>query len=164
MRLTVDNRDDKALYLTLKSPDSFYYLRVNGEEVKTFTVERDEYVYALYGCGLKNTGMFDLTKNMKLINPVCGGNAKTADKNDGAIDLSKKLKLVRVHIVNETDQKTLVILTGPSTHVFTFYPDQTGTYTIARQEYTVKFLACGVWNTTTFMPYKDAKLVLRCAK
>jgi len=113
---------------------------------------------------LKDTGTFDLTKNLKLINPVCGGNAKSSKTNTSAIDLSKALKLVRVYVVNETDQKTLVILTGPSTVVFWMDPGKTHTYTIARQEYDVRFLACGVWNTTTFTPYKNATLHLRCAK
>ena len=164
VRLTVDNRDEKAIYFTLKSDDHFYYLRAEGDETTVFTVERDEYAYTLWGCGLKDTGTFDLTKHMKLINPVCGGNAKASRSNTSAVDLSNNLKLVRVYVENETDQKTLVILTGPSTVVFWMDPDATHTYTIGRQEYDVKFLACGVWNSTTFMPYKNATLVLRCAK
>jgi hypothetical protein len=163
-RLTIDNRDAGGLYLTLRSPDNFYYLRVGGKEIKEFTVERDQYEYTLYGCGLKDTGIFDLTKNMKLVNPVCGGNARSTKTNTSAVDLSKALKLVRVYVVNETNQKTLVILTGPSTVVFWMDPGETHTYTIARQEYDVRFLACGVWNTTTFTPYKNATLHLRCAK
>ena len=164
IRLTVDNRDSKAIYLELRSPENFYSLRVMGKTIKEFTVERGVYVYTLTGCGLKDTGTFDLTRQMKLINPVCGGNAKSTKTNAGAVDLSEKIKLVRVHIVNETGQKVLVILTGPSTHVFWFDPNETGTYTIAKKPYKVQFLACGVWNKTEFTPYKDAKLVLKCAK
>lgn len=164
IRLTVDNRDARLVTIRLMAPDAFYYLRAPGKTKTTFTVERDQYSYTLYGCGLITTGTFDLTKNMLLVNPICGGNARSPVKNDQRIDLSTKLKLVRVHIINETDQKTTVILTGPSTHVFIFNPDGKGTYTIAKDTYQVRFLACGVWNTREFTPYKDAKLVLRCAK
>lgn len=164
VRLTIENRDKGKMYLMLSSSGAFYYLQVDGETSKTFTVERDMYSYTLYGCGIKTEGNFDLTTNTRLVNPICGGNAKTVTKHPSTYDLSEEVKLVRVHILNETGETSLVILTGPSTHVFTFKPDQTGTYTIARQPYNVQFYACGVWNETTFTPYKDAKLVLKCAK
>ena len=165
IRLTIENRDKGKMYLMLSAPGAFYYLQVDGKTSTTFTVDRGMYSYTLYGCGIKTEGSsFDLTTNTRLVNPICGGNARTVTKHPSTYDLSEKVKLVRVHIINETDQKTLVILTGPSTHVFTFIPDQEGTYTIARKPYTVQFYACGVWNETTFTPYKDAKLVLKCAQ
>ena len=164
VRLTIDNRDDKMLYLTLRSPGNFYWLRAPGDTITTFTVARDEYSYWLYGCGLVDTGTFDLTRNMKLINPVCGGNAKTANSNPGAIDLSNNLKLVRVYIINETGERSKMILTGPSTHVLFLDDNETGSYTLGKGTYKVKFHACGVWNTREFETYKNAKLVLKCAK
>ena len=163
MRLTIDNRDAKMIYLTLRSPDSFYWLRAPGDTITTFTVARDEYSYWLYGCGLVDTGTFDLTRNMKLINPVCGGNAKRANYNPGAIDLSNNLKLVRVYIINETGERSKIILTGPSTHVLFLDDNETGSYTLGRDTYKIKFHACGVWNTREFTPYKNYKLVLKCA-
>jgi hypothetical protein len=161
IRLTINNRNTNPMYLRLTGP-TFYYLSVEDETRTNFTIERGEYDYSLTACGATTTGTLDLSSNKILVMPICGGNAGASSKNPDKVDLSAEHKLVRVSVENETNGRALVILTGPSTYVFSLDKDKTYTYTVIRGEYDVQYYACGRYATRTWTAQKDHKLIINC--
>lgn len=159
--LTVDNRAPGEISLSLTGPAS-YFLKVAGETRKAFTVNQGIYDYTIRGCGMTAKSTLDLTRDTILINPVCGGSIRTIPADNSKIDLSAVIKVVPVKISSELENKTIVIMTGPSTYVFTMAADQEKAVTIGRGTYTVRYYACGVNLKKSFQAYKGAKLFLRC--
>jgi hypothetical protein len=149
------------MYLRLTG-SSFYYLSVEDETRTNFTIERGEYDYSLTACGATTTGTLDLSNNKTLVMPICGGNAGASSKDSDKVDLSVEHKLVRVSVENETSGRALVILTGPTTYVFSLDKDKTYTYTVVRGEYDVQYYACGRYATRTWTAQKDHKLIIDC--
>jgi hypothetical protein len=161
IRLTINNRNTSPMYLRLTG-SSFYYLSVEDETRTNFTIERGEYDYSLTACGATTTGTLDLSNNKTLVMPICGGNAGASSKDPDKVDLSVEHKLVRVSVENETSGRALVILTGPTTYVFSLDKDKTYTYTVVRGEYDVQYYACGRSATRTWTAQKDHKLIIDC--
>jgi hypothetical protein len=161
IRLTINNRNTNPMYLRLTG-SSFYYLSVEDETRTNFTIERGEYDYSLTACGATTTGTLDLSNNKTLVMPICGGNAGASSKDSDKVDLSVEHKLVRVSVENETSGRALVILTGPTTYVFSLDKDKTYTYTVVRGEYDVQYYACGRYATRTWTAQKDHKLIIDC--
>ena len=161
IRLTINNRNTSPMYLRLTG-SSFYYLSVEDETRTNFTIERGEYDYSLTACGATTTGTLDLSNNKTLVMPICGGNAGASSKDPDKVDLSVEHKLVRVSVENETSGRALVILTGPTTYVFSLDKDKTYTYTVVRGEYDVQYYACGRYATRTWTAQKDHKLIIDC--
>ncbi len=162
IRLTINNRNTSSLYLRLKGP-SYYYLTVADETRTDFTVERGEYEYSLTACGATTTGTMDFSSNKILVMPICGGNAGASSKNPDKVDLSTEHKLVPISIENDTSGRALVIMTGPSTYVFSLEKNKTyDDYTIVRGEYDLQIYACGRYTTRTWTALKDHKLTIVC--
>ena len=162
IRLTINNRNTSPLYLRLKGP-SYYYLTVLDETRTDFTVERGEYDYTLTSCGATTTGTMDLETNKILVMPICGGNAGKSSQNPDKVDLSAEHKLVPIVIENDTTGRALLIMTGPSTYVFSLEKDKTyKDYTIVRGDYDLQVYACGRYWTRTWTALKDHKLTISC--
>lgn len=161
IRLTINNRNTDPMYLRLTGP-TFYYLSVEDETRTSFTIERGEYDYSLTACGATTTGTLDLSSNKILVMPICGGNAGASSKDPDKVDLSVEHKLVRVSVENETSGRALVILTGPTTYVFSLDKDKTYTYTVIRGEYDVQYYACSRYATRNWTAQKDHKLIINC--
>jgi hypothetical protein len=161
VRLKVDNRNSKQITIQLNGP-AYYYFKVDGKEKATFAVNRGVYKYILTGCGMRTSGSLDLSVNKTLVMPVCGGSASNQTRDPNRIDLGKVLKVVNIKVENLTEGFSQIILTGPSTYVFTLKTDALKNYSVARGEYDVKVYACGGWFTREFTADKDAKLKIRC--
>jgi hypothetical protein len=161
VRLKVDNRNSKQITLQLNGP-AYYYFKIAGEEKMTFAVNRGVYKYILTGCGMRTSGSLDLSVNKMLIMPVCGGSASNQTRDPNRIDLGKALKVVNVKIENLTEGNSQIVMTGPSTYVFTLKTDATKNVSLAKGEYLVKVYACGTVFSRKFTADKNAKLKIRC--
>lgn len=161
VRLRVDNRNSKQITIQLNGP-AYYYLKVEGKEKETFAINRGVYKYIMTGCGMRTTGSLDLTVNKTLVMPVCGGSASNQTRDPNRIDLGKVLKVVNIKVENLTEGYSMIILTGPSTYVFSLKTDVSKNYSVAKGEYDVKVYACGTSFTRKFVAEKDAKLKIRC--
>lgn len=161
--LTVENRSSGYVYLWLEGP-SFYYLVVKPGETKIFTVMRGEYFQTVRACGDTASHIVDISKQTRMIMPVCGANAKQAGTSPYVVDLSQIIKIVKVTVKNESDTRMLAILTGPSTYVFTLDKGVSKDYTIAKGEYTVQFYACGRYGYKNFVAYQGSSLEISCPK
>jgi hypothetical protein len=159
--LTIDNRANSGITLHLKGTYQ-YYLQVAGESRQSFTINQGKYNYTLKGCGMTAKATLDLTSDTILINPVCGGNVPSIPKVTTKINLGAILKVVPVTISNDLDYKTMVVMTGPSTYVFTLASGQDLPVTIAKGKYTVSYYACGVNTKQEFQAYKNRTLTLDC--
>jgi hypothetical protein len=161
VKLTIDNRANSGISLSLSGPGA-YYFQVAKETKQSFTVNQGVYKYTIKGCGMTVKNELDLSQDTILINPVCGGSIRTIPKDLSKIDLSADIKVVPVTVSSELTYKTFVILTGPSTYVFTLKPDQDLAVTIGRGTYTVRYYACGVNVKKEFQAQKNTTLHLRC--
>lgn len=161
--LTVENRSSGYVYLWLEGP-SFYYLVVKPGETKVYTVMRGEYFQTVRACGDTASSIVDVSKQTRMIMPVCGANAKQAGTSPYVVDLSKVIKIVKVTVKNEADTRMLAILTGPSTYVFTLNKGESRDYTIAKGEYTVQYFACGWYGYKNFTAYHGSSLEISCPR
>jgi hypothetical protein len=162
VRLTVENRSSGSLYVWLTGP-SVYYFEVKSDETEVFAVARGEYSYRFRACGDTVSGTLDMTLQRKLIMPVCGGRATEAIAA-GKVDISSQIKIVKVSFENEADTRAMIIMTGPTTYVFTFEKDQEKDYTIAKGDYSVQVFACGRYGTRNFSAFKGKTMVIECPK
>jgi hypothetical protein len=161
VRLTVENRSSGSLYVWLTGP-VVYYFEVKADETELFAVARGEYSYKFRACGDTVSGTLDVTTQRKLVMPVCGGRATSETNAAGTFDISSEIKIVKVSIENEASTRALVIMTGPTTYVFTFEEDEEKDYTIAKGDYQVQTFACGRVGLRNFSAFKGKTLVLDC--
>jgi hypothetical protein len=166
IKLTVDNRSSGNLYVWLEGP-AFYYFQVNSEDLEVFAIARGDYTYKFRACGDTVTGEINLNSQRKLIMPVCGGRAfHESEASDPAadFDISSEIKIVEVSVENDSNSKLFVIMTGPTTYVFTFAVDAEQEYTIAKGDYKVQVWGCGRYGIRNFSAFKGKTLVLECPK
>lgn len=161
--LTIENRSSGYIYLWLQGP-SFYYLVVKPGETKVFTIVRGEYFQTVRACGDTASSIVDLSKQTRMIMPLCGANAKQSALSPYVVDLSTIIKIVKVTVKNESDTRLLAILTGPSTYVFSLNKGESRDYTIAKGDYTVQYFACGWYGYKNFYAYHGSSLELSCPK
>jgi hypothetical protein len=161
VRLKVDNRNSKQIAIQLNGP-VYYYFKIDGKEKMTFAVNRGVYKYILTGCGMRATGSLDLSVNKTLVMPVCGGSASNQTRDPNRIDLGKVLKVVNVKIENLTEGNSQIVMTGPSTYVFTLKTDASKNVSVAKGDYKVKVYGCGTVFTKNFTAEKDASWKIRC--
>jgi hypothetical protein len=159
--LTVENRSSGLMYLWLDGP-AFYYLVLQPETTRVFTVERGEYYQKVRACGDTVESIVDITKRTRMIMPVCGSHANQAATSPYAVDLSDLIKIVKVTIENDSDTGLLAILTGPSTYVFTFDEGESTDYTIAKGDYTIQYFACGRVGYKDVYFFHGKELTLSC--
>jgi hypothetical protein len=161
VRLTVENRSSGSLYVWLTGP-TVYYFEIKSGETEVFAISRGEYTYRFRACGDTVDGTLDMSTQRKLVMPVCGGRATSEAKAAGTVDISSQIKIVKVSIENDASTRALVIMTGPTTYVFTFERGEEKDYTIAKGDYKVQTFACGRVGTRNFTAYKGKTLVLAC--
>lgn len=159
VQLIIENRTTSPLKLRLEGP-ALYRFQVAGGDLMTTRVLKGTYDYTISGCGMTVRGEFSLLSRTKLILPVCGARLRVVQ--DPKVDLSDILKVVPVKISNDLNNKVIVIMTGPSTYVFTMKADQDLLVTIGKGKYTVKYTACGVAVTRTWVADKNSVLNIRC--
>lgn len=161
-RFTVVNKSTSDLSFRLEGP-RVYTLLVKAKSTEVFTLERGEYTYWVQGCGMVVVkGTLDMTKSKKMVMPVCGGRAKSSARTPNTIDLSSKMTLVKVELENDTKGRVTMILTGPSTYVFTLNANQEKTVTIAKGEYNIEYYACGGRDFRKFFAQKGTVLEIEC--
>jgi hypothetical protein len=159
--LTVENRSSGTMYLWLDGV-AFYYLTVEPEETKIFTVERGEYYQKVKACGDTAESIVDITKRTRMIMPICGGNANQAATSPYVVDISEIIKIVKFTLENDSDTRLLAIMTGPSTYVFLIEEGESKDYTIAKGDYTIQYFACGLVGYKDYYAYHGSKLSLSC--
>jgi hypothetical protein len=161
VQLTIDNRATSGISLNLSGPYQ-YYMTVAAGSIQSYTINRGTYNYTIKGCGMTVKNKVELNQDTLLINPVCGGRVRTIPADRSKIDLSNVIRVVPVTVESELTYKTFVILTGPSTYVFTLKPGQELDFTIGKGLYDVRYYACGVNVKHQFQAYKNATLKLYC--
>jgi hypothetical protein len=161
--LKVENDSTSYAYLWLDGP-SFYYFVVKPGETKTFTVMRGEYFKDVSYCGARDSSIIDITRQTKLIMPVCGANTRQLLSSPHIVNITNTLKIVKVTVKNESESRVLAILTGPSTYVFSLDKDVSKDYTIAKGDYEVQYFACGRYGVREFSAYYKSVLKIKCPK
>lgn len=161
--LKVENDSTSYAYLWLDGP-SFYYLVVKPGETKTFTVMRGEYFKDVSYCGARDSSIIDITKQTRLIMPVCGANTRQLSSSPHIVNITNTIKIVKVTVTNDSESRVLAILTGPSTYVFSLDKDVSKDYTIAKGDYEVQYFACGRYGVREFSAYHNGVLKLKCPK
>jgi len=161
--LKVENDSTSYAYLWLNGP-SFYYLVVKPGETKTFTVMRGEYFKDVSYCGARDSSIIDITKQTRLIMPVCGANTRQLSSSPHIVNITNTIKIVKVTVTNDSESRVLAILTGPSTYVFSLDKDVSKDYTIAKGDYEVQYFACGKYGVREFSAYHNGVLKLKCPK
>ncbi len=161
--LKVENDSTSYAYLWLDGP-SFYYLVVKPGETKTFTVMRGEYFKEVSYCGARDSSIIDITKQTRLIMPVCGANTRQLSSSPHIVNITNTIKIVKVTVTNDSESRVLAILTGPSTYVFSLDKDVSKDYTIAKGDYEVQYYACGKYGVREFSAYHNGVLKLKCPK
>ena len=163
VRLVVENKSSGSLYIWLQGK-AFYYFELQSGESELFSVARGEYTYKFKACGDTVTGTIDLTTQSKLVMPVCGGRATSQSRAAGTYDISSQIKIVKVGFENDSGSRLFIIMTGPTTYVFTFEKGEEKDYTIAKGDYEVQVWGCGRYGTRNFTAFKGKTLVLDCPK
>ena len=140
---TFVNQSSRITSLRLYGEDgSFYYFWLRPGESKHYTPVRQMYQMSFYSCGKYVNEPLDLTKIYTLVVPPCGTHAYGPNQPHKTLDGGKILKLVAVTLVNDTGGYMKIILTGPSTYVFTFGYGESKDYTIRKGEYTYTLYGC----------------------
>jgi len=162
IRLTIKNKNSSPVSMKLEGP-GYYYFSVQAESTAVFTVERGAYTSTIYACGATTRDNdIDLSRQKTLVMPICGGNAGPTAQKVTKVDLSQFVKVVPVTLENDSNTNMIMILTGPSTYVFSFKKGESKDYTIVRGEYDLKYYACGTYKTRTWYVHKGSELTLEC--
>ena len=162
VRLTIKTKNTSPVSMKLEGP-GYYYFTVQAESSAEFTVERGEYTATIYACGATTRDNdIDLSRQKTLVMPICGGNAGPVAQKVNKVDLSQYIKVVPVTLENDSNTSMIMILTGPSTYVFSFKKGESKDFTIVRGEYDLKYYACGTYKTRTWYVHKGSELSLEC--
>lgn len=76
--LTLINRSDQPVTLTLSSGDVYYYLYVPADTTRQFTVDRMEYTHNTFSCGNAASGTLDVSSQTRLVFTRCELSAPNA--------------------------------------------------------------------------------------
>jgi hypothetical protein len=166
VRLTIENKSSGPLYVWLEGP-AVYYFALQSEETQQFAVARGDYDYRFRACGDTVTGELNLNSQRRLVMPVCGARAVHQSKaSDRAadFDIGSEIRIVEIDIENDSDSRLFVIMTGPTTYVFTFEEDEEQEYTLAKGDYKVQVWGCGRYGTRNFSAFKGKTLILDCPR
>ena len=142
VRLTINNGSDTDVWLRIDGP-MYYNFHVKAGESKIFTPKHGVYDYTLNHCGTFVKGELDLTNQQTIEVPECGDKAHYGPQDPSFIDEGRMLNLVNVTFENETGYDIMIILEGPTVHVFSFKAGKDTEYTIPMGYYTYKLYGCG---------------------
>ncbi|HLE14997.1 MAG TPA: hypothetical protein VI776_09630 [Anaerolineales bacterium] len=73
--LTLINRTDQGVTVTLASGDVYYYLHVPAGDERTFTVQRLTYTQNSWACGDTTSGSVPVKIKTRWVFTACGGTA-----------------------------------------------------------------------------------------
>jgi hypothetical protein len=83
-RLTIVNRTDQNVALSLIGSKGTFYLPVAPGTTRVFTLDREVYKHTTFACGKSETGTVDMSTQLRLVFPSCYG-----ESNNGAPTLEK---------------------------------------------------------------------------
>jgi hypothetical protein len=146
VRLSINNHSDRDVWLKLDGTKD-YNLHVPAGQSKIYTPFADVYDYTLHHCGTFVKGELDLTNQEVIEVPDCGSVSHYGPQEPSYIDEGRMLNLVRVTFENETGHAIMIIIEGPTVHVFSFNADQDKEYTIPHGYYDYTLYACGTIST-----------------
>jgi hypothetical protein len=141
-----------------------YYLRVDANETKQFTVKRAFYAYDLIACGSRSVSSgIDLTERNEIIVPKCvvySPNELPEPRVDG---ITQRPSLVRFSITNYTDTYAYISMQGPENYYLTVPNASTKEFTVEIGTYTYAYLACDLSSEkSTFTAHFNKNLALTC--
>jgi hypothetical protein len=76
--LTLINRSDQPVTLTLSSGDVYYYLYVPADSTKVFTVDPLTYTHNTFACGSAASGTLEVSGQTRLVFTRCALSAPNA--------------------------------------------------------------------------------------
>lgn len=158
VRLTINNNSDRDVWLKLDG-NGFYNLHVPAGQSKVYTPKGGIYDYTLHHCGTFVKGELDLTNRETIEVPECGDKAHYGAQDPSFIDEGRMLNLVDVTFENETGYDIMMIIEGPTVHVFSFKAGEDKEYTIPMGYYTYKIYGCtsSVFEGTFFARFHKVK-------
>ena len=159
--LTIENNTNDYVTLRLDGPQ-YYYLYIQPGETRVYTIQRGVYESTFYQCGVFTEDSMDLTKKLTIIVPACGTKAFYGPEQANVIDAAKMIKLVRVYFENKTNHNLVVILTGPTTHVFFIWEGDTLEFTIPKGMYTAEQYGCPSYKTWQYQAVVNKYYELAC--
>ena len=142
VRLNINNNSDRDVWLKLDGKRD-YNLHIPAQQSREYTPFSDVYDYTLYHCGQWVKGELDMTNRQRIEVPECGDLSHYGPQEPSYIDEGRMLNLVRVTFKNENNHAIMIILEGPTVHVFSFNPDSEKDYTIPHGYYDYTLYACG---------------------
>jgi hypothetical protein len=74
-RLEIINKTSEKVYLSLSGEGYFFFLTVDPNTDRTFTVPREEFAHKTWACGGTTTGYLDMDSNVRLVFTACGEDA-----------------------------------------------------------------------------------------
>ena len=161
VRLTINNNSDRDVWLKLEG-NGYYNLHVPAGQSTFFTPKGGVYDYTLHHCGTFVKGELDLTNRETIEVPECGEKAHYGPQDPSFVDEGRMLNLVNVTFENETGYNIMIILEGPTVHVFTFKADEDIEYTIPMGLYSYKIYGCGgIYTGNVFARFHKVK-ELKC--
>ncbi|HUV28809.1 MAG TPA: hypothetical protein VMW34_15720 [Anaerolineales bacterium] len=95
--LTIKNRTDGVVWVSLLSPDNVYvyWLEVPAGETMSYTVPRAVYSHSTVACGKTATGSVDIRKLTTLVFTHCEGKPPNAGERS----------IEKVHLVDSPDRR-----------------------------------------------------------
>jgi hypothetical protein len=70
--LTIINKTDELVELTLRRTDAFHHLRVDPHTTKTFTLSPRDFYQKTFSCGMSVDGYLDMDTDVRLVFTSCG--------------------------------------------------------------------------------------------
>jgi len=94
--LTIKNRTDGVVWVSLLSPDNVYvyWLEVPAGETNSYTVPREVYSHITVACGKTATGSVDIRKLTTLVFTHCEGKSPNAGERS----------IEKIHLVDSPDR------------------------------------------------------------
>ena len=74
-RLEIINKTSEKVMISLSGEGYFFFLTVDPNSDKTFTVPREEFAQRTWSCGSSVSGFLDMDTNVRLVFTACGEEA-----------------------------------------------------------------------------------------
>ena len=166
VRFRIINNANRGITIRLYATDGSgraYYMRVEALETKSMSPIRGVYTYRLTACGVMVKGTVDLTGPLTWLNPECGDKGGAGSKAANTQDIGREiLNLVKIKLVNRTDEDLRVWLAGPFPYTFLVPAGGSKTVSILKGSYTWHHHGCGNENSGNLFANNAKTKVLEC--
>lgn len=126
--LEIRNKTGDQVHVQLRGGGYYYYLTVEANSTKTFTVEREVYSRRVYACNRRRGGQLDATTNVRLVIAKCENPA-----------------IARLTIINKTTEKVeLSLIRTDKFYHLSVAPQTSRTFTVPSQLFAHKSFSCGL--------------------